>query len=379
MNSQQQLIDLKNSRQVVKSNNLIQIPNKLSLLEYKLILVLISGINKDDDDFKEHSINIKEFMEWSGVKGNGYYDLIRKTAKNLTETSQEIFDGKKYQRFPWLYSAEYSPNNPNIIIRFHPFLKPYLLKLKDKFTKYLLNNASQIKSVAAIKLYESLKMHEYQKKNDKWSVNFEITKLKETLGLSEKYSNYTTFKRRVLENSQRELKEKTDIEFSFSELKTGRKITNILFKVSLKHKHEVINEDNLIKESLNLPETIISPVHSSIEEDLLALQVNPKIVRDIIKKYPREYLEDKIYQLKEQLKSNPKITNIGAYVATSIRKVSPPAPIISEQLDLIKETCVTEEEITNEEIKKAIDENLTGEMAEIIKRISTKNKSQKGS
>ena len=49
-------------------------------------------------------------------------------------------------------------------------------------------------------------------------------------GAKEKaYGTYTNFKCKVLIQAQKELTEKTDINFEFEELKTGRKVTSIRF------------------------------------------------------------------------------------------------------------------------------------------------------
>ncbi|MRB31447.1 RepB family plasmid replication initiator protein, partial [Bacillus thuringiensis] len=43
------------------------------------------------------------------------------------------------------------------------------------------------------------------------------------------YPNYTNFKQRVLNPSQKELNQKTDISFEFEEIKSGRKVKKIRF------------------------------------------------------------------------------------------------------------------------------------------------------
>lgn len=56
------------------------------------------------------------------------------------------------------------------------------------------------------------------------------------------YPKFYDFKNRVLNVAQKELSEKTDIKFTFEEIKTGRKVTSIRFFIDQKHKKKDVEE-----------------------------------------------------------------------------------------------------------------------------------------
>ncbi|WP_143760997.1 replication initiation protein, partial [Clostridium haemolyticum] len=120
---------------------------------------------------------------------------------------------------------------------FAPRLKPYYLQLKN-YTKYRISNIASLKSQYSIRIYELLKQYEKIKTR-----KLDLNHLKELLGLEiHQYPKFYDFKNRVLNVAQKELSEKTDIKFTFEEIKTGRKVTSIRFFIDQKHKKKDVEE-----------------------------------------------------------------------------------------------------------------------------------------
>ena len=63
---------------------------------------------------------------------------------------------------------------------------------------------------------------------------FEIPKLKETLGLEGEYPDIDNFKRRVIDVSVKQINAHTDITTSYTQRKTGRNVTHLNFKIDAK-------------------------------------------------------------------------------------------------------------------------------------------------
>jgi plasmid replication initiation protein len=63
---------------------------------------------------------------------------------------------------------------------------------------------------------------------------FEIPKLKETLGLEGEYPDIDNFKRRVIDVSVAQINAHTDITTSYTQRKTGRNVTHLNFKIDAK-------------------------------------------------------------------------------------------------------------------------------------------------
>ena len=63
---------------------------------------------------------------------------------------------------------------------------------------------------------------------------FEIPKLKETLGLEGEYPDIDNFKRRVIDVSVAQINAHTDITTRYTQRKTGRNVTHLNFKIDAK-------------------------------------------------------------------------------------------------------------------------------------------------
>lgn len=107
---------------VTKSNSLIEANYKLSVIEQKIILYLISKIRKDDDDFKTYQLPVKQFYELLGYEGKPKYTELKKITKNLFGKVLEIKEGSKLKQLSWVSYVEYDVSNGKIEIAFDPRL-----------------------------------------------------------------------------------------------------------------------------------------------------------------------------------------------------------------------------------------------------------------
>ena len=236
---------------VTKANTLISANYDLSLQEQKLILTLASMVQPTDEEFKEYEFRIKDFMELLGIETQTKYTEIPKITKELMKKVFEIREGKDIIQLSWLSSARYKTGEGLVILKFDSSLKPYMLQLKELYTSYRLENILSLKSKYSLRLFELLKSNEYKKI---WKI--ELDELKKLLGATEKsYSVYQNVKNRIILQAQKELKKKTDINFDFEEIKTGRKVTALRFYI---HQNRIKPINNAM---------IIEEVSATISED----------------------------------------------------------------------------------------------------------------
>ncbi len=220
-----------NNNVVTKSNILIEANYKLTITEQKIVLFLVSKIRKDDDDFETYTLPIKQFYELLGYRGNPKYSEMKKITKNLIGKVIEIKEDKKLKQMSWLSYVEYNENDGSVNLSFDPRLRPYLLQLKREFTSYKLKNVMELKSGYSIRIYEILKKWQPIKE-----VEIPLKELREMVGSTGKYHEYHNFKKRVITPSQNEIKEKTDISFSYKEIKKGKRVMSIRFTIHSKNK-----------------------------------------------------------------------------------------------------------------------------------------------
>jgi plasmid replication initiation protein len=209
---------------VTKSNVLIEANYKLTVTEQKVILYLVSQINKDDDDFKMYSLPIQHFYELLGYRGSPKYSEMREITKNLMRKILEIKEGKKLKQMSWISYVEYDEHSGCVSLSFDPRLKPYLLQLKKEFTTYRLKNVMELKSSYSIRIYEILKRWQFMNE-----IEIPLDELRKMVGATDKYLEYHNFKKRVLAPAEKEIAEKTDLSFKYKEVKRGRKVVAIRF------------------------------------------------------------------------------------------------------------------------------------------------------
>jgi len=228
----------------------------LSLEEQKLILTLASMVQPEDEDFKSYKFRIADFMKLLGVENKSKYVVIPKITKELMKKVFEIEEGKKLIQTAWLSGAMYEKGTGYVELTFSSYLKPYMLKLNNMFTQYKLSNILSMKSKYSPRLYEILKCNEFKKQG---YIEIKVEELRKLLKVDNRYPLYADFKRRVIEQGQKELKKMSDINFEFEEIRLGRKITSLKIYI---HTNKSIDK---AKEPTFLP-TAENEVSATIEE-----------------------------------------------------------------------------------------------------------------
>ncbi len=215
---------------VTKSNYFIKNSSyELSTEEQRIILTLSSMVQPEDESFKLYQIKIADFIEMLGISSQTKYTELPKITKELMRKVFEISDEEtgKLIQVAWLSAVVYEKNSGVIELEFSPHLKPYMLNLKGFYTKYKLHNVLSMKSKYSPRLYELLKLNEYQKKG--FSVH--IDELRKLFKAENVYKNYNDFKKKVIIKAQEELELYSDIRFEFTEVKAVRKVSYINFYV----------------------------------------------------------------------------------------------------------------------------------------------------
>ena len=200
---------------VTKSNQLIEAnyTSQLSEREQKIILYIVSKVQKDDEDFQTYTLSIGQFTNMMGLKRPKYEEL-REITKRLLSKVIEIKRESGVLQTQWLSTAEYNQWQGTIDFTFHPKMKPFLLYLKKEFTSYKLINIMRLSGRYSIRIYELMKKWERLKKTE-----FSIQELRLMLGIQNKYNDYSNFRKRVLDPAKKELDEKTDISFDYEPLR----------------------------------------------------------------------------------------------------------------------------------------------------------------
>lgn len=233
---------------VVQHNDLIEARYRLTLQEKRVMLWVISKIKYDDDNFVSHKISIKEFSDMIGISSCHMYSDMEKTTMKLVQRGISIKDRKenKLIQVTWLSSAVYHHNEGVIELKVSEHLMPYLLKLKNNFTKISLTDVMGLQSIHSVRIFELLKQKEYAGKR---TIN--LSDFRDVCGISDKkYKSVHDLKRFVLDTACKEINKKTEIEISYLMVKEGRKFIAISFEVKNKKDEMKNNVSKILSQPL---------------------------------------------------------------------------------------------------------------------------------
>ncbi|MGO1652941.1 replication initiation protein [Senegalia sp. (in: firmicutes)] len=225
---------------VVKSNNLIEARYKLSLNEQKLILYAIGKLDRNKNKFNILQMQTSDFIKLLNTSELRYTE-IRKLVTNLMGKQVKITTDIGELIANWVSSIEYIKNSGVIELEFSGKLIPYLLQLKEQFTRYELENILYLQNKYSIRVYELLKQYEKIGKRE-----IKLGDLRNYLGIEKnQYKRFSNFENRVLKTTKEEINEHTDLLVDYDKLKTGRRITSILFTIESKDQDKKVYIDFL--------------------------------------------------------------------------------------------------------------------------------------
>lgn len=239
-------------RFVVKSNRMVKAKAALSKLEHRVLAALIAEIEKEDDSFDLITVRIRDLIERSGSKSEDLYNRGKEICDKLLDQSirvqRESKNGERvYTGVNLLSKCEYVEGRGLIKARFTEDMRPFLLQLKNRFTMYLLQFFLKLDRKHSMRIYELLKMMEFVK-----VLSISVKEFREILGLENKYEQFSALRRYVIDRAQREIAEKTDIQFTYNVERDGQTPSRLTFYI-----HE--------KEEVDAP--AISPKESEEAEE----------------------------------------------------------------------------------------------------------------
>ncbi|MBU3574058.1 replication initiation protein [Priestia aryabhattai] len=336
---------------VTKSNILIESTYKLSLQEQRILLIMASKVQPNDETLKTYRFRAKDFIEIVGnKKGTGFYSYLKEIVNGLQTKILTIKEKGRQRNYNWVITSIYEENEGYITLQFHPSLKYLFLELKEKFTSYQLENVVRLNSVYSIRIYELLKQYERLRKRE-----LSLEELRHFLAIEPtKYKQYGHFKSKVLAVAQKEINNKTDIHFEFVEIKTGRKVTSIEFIITSSSK------ETKLKSTQSSLDLLDNEKENGLYHDLVSLGVKPEKIEWVLSEFAKEQVERNVKYTQGRLVIGD-ITHPHSYVIKAIQKdyakVSQESKVATPKKSTRKE-LVPDFMIETEDKKKAL-ENLT--------------------
>ena len=201
---------------VVKSNDLINARYDWTALQQRMILVMIAQLEPSDEDFGTQRIAIADLVDRAGLSSKAYYERAAEAAEILLD--QKIYvrtDAGRWRGYNLLSYVE--PHPGHIDARFNPDMRPFLLQLKRRFTRYILGHVLRFQSPYSVRIYEMAMQFQ-----DIGHRTIPLDDLRETLDVAAKYPRFYDFKRRILDQAVKEIARHTDHVVTYDVVKQGR-------------------------------------------------------------------------------------------------------------------------------------------------------------
>lgn len=257
---------------VVKSNRLVEASYRLNLVEQQIILFAICRAREEGKGFsadKPVTIAAADFAAQFGTNPNMVYGQLKEAVDTLYERSVTTYDihpesGKeRVTKTRWISQASYIDGAGCIQFIFAPKVIPFIRRLGDDggFTSYRLEKVGHMTSAHAVRLYELLAQYLSVGKRE-----IEIAWLRETLQLDGQYTAIKDLKLRVIDLAVDQINEHSDIAVSYTQRKTGRAVTHLIFDIKAKPEPKA---KRTTPTQLDLPECVTAPVAQNPENPVV--------------------------------------------------------------------------------------------------------------
>lgn len=227
---------------VVKDNALINASYNLDLVEQRLILLAIvearesgKGINANDP----LEVHAEGYINQFGVHRNTAYQALKDACNDLFARQfsyQKINERGNIENYRsrWVSEIGYVDNEAVVKLIFAPAIVPLITRLEEHFTKYELQQVSNLSSAYAVRLYELL----IAWRSTGSTPVIELSDFRQRIGvLDTEYKRMERFKTSVLELAIKQINEHTDITVKYEQHKRGRSISGFSFTFKQKKKN----------------------------------------------------------------------------------------------------------------------------------------------
>lgn len=297
---------MKNQKQGKFQNIEAAYSENLSFLELIIFGRLYALMKPNDPDFCPYFLPLTDFLpaiDGFSAISNAAFRLLEHKIKwtYLDENAQEHLCQSNL-----LTSVDVSANidAPNLVLTIHPYLQKALsaFKLDTKSLDFL--QLPFLRMNTSLRLYTII-LQNIQRNTNSFAIM--LDKLKNLLNVADKYDLYANFKIKVLEEAQKRLLADANLVFEFGEIKTGKKVTAIRFRIeeypllpffNIEENEEIQLPDVPNLEPEKAPIVVIeTPIKTAIDTDLKQ-QIGKKlgVTQRMIRKLAEDFSEESLRQ-----------------------------------------------------------------------------------
>ena len=242
-------------RKVVEHNSLITSIAKMDKTPLKMFELAVSCINTEEPP-KDNAVYLskEELFSFFKVSDNDKHSRFKQAIAKMQEQAffeikEEKNKGFKFRRILPIPTVEWTDYDDKVMIRFNQDIIPYLIELKQNFTKYALSEIMELNSKYSIILYKWLSMNynqyeHYSNKGGRRAEQVEsyrnpsisVKELREITDTVNEYKHFPHFENWILKKPLEEINAHTSFNVSYEKIKKGRSIDSIVFHIEKKRK-----------------------------------------------------------------------------------------------------------------------------------------------
>lgn len=207
-----------------------------TLIELKTFEFLASLTKKSDIQYINNKINkvvsiklvdLANFLDFDVYMYKQTDNIVKNLFVKYAEFKYKDEKGKAYYELKhFIEKVRYKDGIFTFEIN-HEVL-PYFVDIKKEYTNFNYKYMKNLDTVYSLRMYMLLKQYE----NTAGKIRkFELEELKKDLGILDSYSTYGKLKEKVLQPLVDKINAGSDIKVEFSEIKNGRKVDTIVFKI----------------------------------------------------------------------------------------------------------------------------------------------------
>ncbi|WP_270219830.1 RepB family plasmid replication initiator protein [Lactococcus lactis] len=244
-------------RKIVEHNDLITSVAKMDKTPLKIFELAVSYIDTENLP-KDNIIYLSkaELFTFFKVDDKDKHGRFKKAIEKMQEQAffeikEEKNKGFKFRRILPIPTVEWTDYDDKVMIRFNQDIMPYLIELKQNFTKYALSEIMELNSKYSIILYKWLSMNynqyeHYSVKGGRRAEQVEayrnptitVKELRVITDTVKDYPRFTNFESYIIKNSLKEINAHTSFNVTYDKIKKGRSIDSIVFHIDKKRTAE---------------------------------------------------------------------------------------------------------------------------------------------
>ena len=362
---------MKNTKDLIfKPNELIEVVSRpISILGLRAYNSILKRLQEENTD--RIIISPSEILNEIGATNS--YDELYQYLDELQKTQVKSIDSRGKLWGSFVLISDFRKVEGGIFVAVPPTIFNVLSK-KNKKQEELYYTTLKLLEEKSFKCSYSIIFFEIFKKYEKIELpKYSIETLKDLTKTQDKYKVYADFKRRVLAPAIKEINNfNKELEYSFEEIYTGRKVTDIQFFKKFKPKSKIIDAE--IMGEVTLSEKLLKAIKKAKKSIYLNKSYSDKAMKKLLAKYDETLI---IRALEECSKYNQEIKSFSSLMTAKIEDIKNSSnEAIEKKLDEVATTPKKRKKKITEDNIADIFEN--DENIEKLKKLLSKQAKEQG-